>query len=418
MKKKVSLMANGAENGHAFRTSKKTTMSLKRFTHAKHLRGLGRPLLKRFFEKFAKELTKCQATLPPESLDDDEYFKALAEVFLLPEELPPEMAEVLYAVLEMANDKGVDRLTKAAKAKGLPIDWEKKATDLDIVMQVWLADEILMLEKHSEHRLMGMTAFQYWGTKTPPADRAAFAPPTEAVMEALRQAVDDWCRENHRGENTVSISKHPLDGEWWFLIQHGGLMARMPKVENQKTEILFYRPGKDDVVVYNLGRDEIRIHAGSKGEKELYRAEFGQRLRGDPAYFSERKNFVLDPLRQDVEKALAVDGLPDIRRIILQEVEMRFGGDFDDRTVRKSDDMVASAAQRSRDGKVIPAVPDSGKLVRAVFEVEFAHSKKPRKVQLHPPDELRVGRHGDLKAVHDWLTQREFRAATPPANGA
>ena len=293
-------------------------MSLKRFTNPKNLRGLGRPLLKRFFEEFKEDLTQCTAKLPPETLEDDDYFNQLAAVFFSPKELPPEMTEVLYAVLEMANDQGVDRLTKAAKEKGLAVDWGKGASNLDLVMQVWLADKDLMREQHSEYRLLGMTSFQYWGTKTPPADRVAFTPPTDEVMELLRKAVDDWCEENHRGENTASVSKHQLDGEWWFLVQHGGTMSRLAEAKgNQKTETLLYRPGKDDVVVYNIERDEIRIHTSSKGERELYRAEFGQRLRGDAAYFSERKSFVLNPLRNDVEQALSVDGLPEIKRITL-----------------------------------------------------------------------------------------------------
>jgi hypothetical protein len=323
--------------------------------------------------------------------------------------------EVLYAVLEMASDQGVDRLSQAAKEKGLAVDWGKEASNLDLVMQVWLADKDLMREQHSEYRLLGMTAFQYWGTQTPAANRLPFTPASKEALELVRQAVDDWCREHHRGEDAVSISSHQLDGEWWFLVQHGGTMSRLAEAKgNQKTATLIYRPGKDDVVVYNVGRDEIRVHAGSKGERELYRAEFGQRLRGDAGYFSERKSFVLDPLRADVEQALSVEGLPELKRITLLELEMSFGGEFDDRTVRKSDDMVASAAQRSKEGKVIQAVPDTGKLVRAVFEVEFANSMKPRKVHLRPPDELRVGRHGDMKVVQDWLSKREFRAT----NGA
>jgi hypothetical protein len=390
-------------------------MSLKRFTNPKNLRGLGRPLLKRFFAEFEEELTKCAAKLPGEVLEDDEYFKQLAEVFLSPKELPGEMVEVLYAVLEMANDQGVDRLSQAAKEKGLAVDWGKEASNLDLVMQVWLADKDLMREQHSEYRLLRMTAFQYWGTKTRPADRLPFTPPTDEALELLRKAVDDWCRENHRGDDTVSITRHQLDGEWWFLVQHGGTMSRLAEAKgNQKTETLIYRPGKDDVVVYNVGLDEIRLHAGSKRERDLYRAEFGQRLRGDAGYFSERKNFVLDPLRDDVERALSVEGLPELKRITLLEYEVQFGGEFDDRLVRKSDDMVASAAQRGKDGKVIQVVSENGSLVRAVFEVEFANSMKPRKVHLRPPDELRVGRHGDMKVVQDWLSKREFRAA----NGA
>jgi hypothetical protein len=395
-------------------------MSLKRFTSVRNLRGLGRPLLKKFFDRFEEELKECKATLPPTSLEnDDEYFKQLADVFFAPKELPQTMTAVLDAVVEMANEKGVECLCKAAKEKNLLIDWEKKATDLDIVMQVWLADAALMIEKHNEHRLVGTTKFYYWGTKTPPANRLPFTPPTKEALELARKAVDKWCVENHRGEDTVVITPHELDGEWWFLIQHGGTMSRLAESKgNQKTETLFYRPGKDDVVVYNVERDEIRIHTGSKAEWELYRTEFGQRLRGDPNYFSERKNFKLDPLRDDLGKALDLDGLTDIKSIVLQEVEIFYGGDFADKMVKKSNDMVISAAERSKNGKVVKPFPDGGKLTRAVFEIEFVNAKKPRRVTVRPPDELNVGRHGDVRAVQNWLSKRKFRDFDENGNGA
>jgi hypothetical protein len=385
-------------------------MSLKRFTSVKNLRGLGRPLLKEFFDRFDAELKAKGVTLPAESLEDDPYFKALADTFFAPKELPEDMTRVLEAVVELADDRGVADLTAAAKAKEWAIDWTKKRTNLDIIMQVWLVDADLMIKMHNEHRLVGTSRFAYWGTKTTPTERMAFTPPTDAVLELVRKAVDEWCVENHRGEDTVTITPHNLDGEWWYLIQHGGTMSRLAEAKgNQKTETLFYRPGKDDVVVYNVERDEIRINTGSKGELELYRKEFGQRLRGDPEYFSQRKNFVLDPLRADVDLALSVDGLPDIKSITLQELELTFGGDFGDRIIRKSDDMVASAVQRSKDGKEFKAVPDSGKMVRAVFEMEFTNSKKLRRITVRTPDIL-LGQEGNGKAVHAWLTLREFRA--------
>jgi hypothetical protein len=394
-------------------------MSLRRFTSVKNLRGLGRPLLKEFFEHFKSELEVCQAKLPAESLEDDPYFKQLAELFLSPKELPEKMAQVLYAVVELADEKGVQNLCAAAKGRNLPIDWTKPRTNLDVVMQVWLVDADLMIQQHNEHRLAGTTSFQYWGTKTPAADRLPFKAPTAEIVDLIRKAVDDWCMENHRGENTVMITPHELDGEWWFLIQHGGTMSRQAEsMGNRKTTTHFFRPGMDDVVVYNVERDEIRIHTGSKAERELYQREFGHRLRGDPEYFFERKNFVLDPLRKDVGKALETEGLPDIESIKLQELEISFGGDFDDRMIRKSDDMVASATQRSKDANAIRTVPETGQLLRAIFEIKFTNSKKPRKVQLRPPDELRVGRHGDVQAVQNWLTKREFRGTATNGHDA
>ena len=59
-------------------------MSLKRFTNAKNLRGLGKPLLTKFFDKFQAELAAKNVTLPAVTMKDDAYFTALAKVFLSP----------------------------------------------------------------------------------------------------------------------------------------------------------------------------------------------------------------------------------------------------------------------------------------------------------------------------------------------
>jgi hypothetical protein len=393
-------------------------MNLKRFTNVNHLRGLGRPLLKKFFDKFSDDLKASAVKLPPETLEsDDDYFKQLATVFYSPKELPKDMANVLFAVVELANDKGVERLTEAVKEKKLEFDWTKKRTDMDFIMEVWLLDPALMMEKHSEHHLLGMMNFHYWGTKTPPKERLPFTPPTDAMVELIRQAVDQWCQNNHRGKDTVAVTKYLLEGEWVFSIQHGGTMARLAEIkETPKTETLFYRPGKDDVVVYNIERDDIRIHMSLKGEEKLYRDEFGRRLRGDPKYFSDRKNFTLDPLRDDLALALNPDGVPAIEIITLKQVDIFYGGDFADRTVRKSNDLVLSAAERVKKGFDAKPFPDGGTLTGATFEIKFKGITKPRKVKLNIPDTLNVGRGGDRKVVEQWLTLREFRAVDKAGN--
>ena len=397
-------------------------MKLKRFTNPKTLRGLGRPLLGKFLDKFKDGLAGKGVVLPPDSAEDDEYFAALAKVFLSPNELPDDMIEALYAVVEMANEKGTERLLKGAAEKELPLALEEKSSYLDIAMQVWLADPELVTEKHSEHRLVAMTSFQYFGTKTPVGSRLPFRPPTAEALELMRADIDAWCADNQRGADTVTIAMHELDGEWFFLVQHGGTFTRTPKVEKRKTEVLHYRPGKDDVVVYCPVRDEIRVHGETGGVRKLYQEQFGQRLRGEPRYFSEKKTYVLDPLRADVEEALSTEGVAGIDRIVLQELEIRYGGQFNDSLVKTSDDMVASAARRSNNGKAVRAVPEGGELVRATLEFHFAKAKKGRRVSLRPPNVLRLARHCDARPVHEWMSKRGFRAnlcggEKPPAGG-
>ena len=393
-------------------------MSLKRFTNPKNLRGLGKPLLTTFFDKFKTELAASKVKLPDASTEDDAYFNALAKVFLSPTELPDEMVEVLYAVVEMADDSGQERLQLAVKEKNLALEVDEHTSHMDYAMRVWLADKELLMAKHGEHRLVRVTSFQYFGTKTAVGSRLPFKAPPQAAIDLVRDEVDKWCAAHNRGSETARVRMQELDGEWWFPIQHGGTVKRESKVEKRKVQTLHFRPGQDAVVVYCPARDEIRVHADTKGERVLYQEHFGKCLRGDDRYFSEKKCFTLDPLREDVDKALNPKKAARIKSITLQELEISFGGTFGDSTVRKSKDIVASAAERSKKkDKPVPAVPAGGKLVRATFELEFTGSKKPRKVHVRPPDMLKLGRHCDARPVHEWLSECEFRAVAKGKEG-
>ena len=79
---------------------------------------------------------------------------------------------------------------------------------------------------------------------------------------------------------------------------------------------------------------------------------------------------------------------------------------FNDGLVRKSDDVFTSAVAYTR-----PYAPinETAKLKRAAFDVYFGDSEKPRKVQLRPPNILKLGRHCDARLVHRWLSLKEFR---------
>jgi len=38
--------------------------------------------------------------------------------------------------------------------------------------------------------------------------------------------------------------------------------------------------------------------------------------------------------------------------------------------------------------------------------------EKPRKVQIRPPNILKLGRHCDARLVHRWLSKQKFRTTT------
>jgi hypothetical protein len=179
---------------------------------------------------------------------------------------------------------------------------------------------------------------------------------------------------------------------------------RKTKVEARRSEIMHFRPAKDDVVVYAPKRREIRLHAGTKGEKELYRRAFGRLLAGHEEHFNERKGYTLEPLREDCTEALNPRGLPGVQRIVLREVELAWGRRKDEFMVRGGLDIHGSARSRGRH-----AIPVYGTIVRAVMDFHFAGEAKPRRVEVRTPNTVKMARGCDARTVHEWLSARGFR---------
>jgi hypothetical protein len=304
----------------------------------------------------------------------------------------------------MATEEGQERLERAVAEGELALKFDEKASRGDIAMQVYLVAPELLAQKNNELRLARLSSFEYFGSKKPVDRSDSFVAPAKAALALATVDLNDWCKDNNRGDQTVYIEPYAIDGETWFLVRHGATFARMGKLEKGKLKMLHFRPAQDDVVVYDPVRDEVRIHAGTKGERELYQRTFGVRLFGDDKYFSERKAFSLEPLRRDGVAALDWDGGGDVERIVLREIEVAFGGGYNEVVIRKADDVFAAAEARER-----KAIPDGGRLVRAGFDVYFDGVTKPRKVHVRPPNVLKLGRYCDASVVQKWLSEKGFR---------
>ena len=388
-------------------------MRLKRFTKPNFLKEIGRELLGRFLSPFVSALTERKIPLPAPDLRDDEYFGALSRVAMSPDGLPDDMIEALYSIEEMATEEGQERLERAISQGELALKFGEKSSRGDIAMQAYLAAPELLAEKSNEMRLARLSSFEYYGCKTPVDRSGSFVEPPPETLALVTADLNAWFTENNRGEQTVYVEPYAIEGEFWFLVRHGDTFARLAKLEKGKLKMLHFRPAKDDVVVYSPKRDEIRIHAGTKGERELYQRTFGQRLFGEPKYFSERKAFTLEPLREDGPTALDMEGVGGIDRAVLREYEISFGGAFNTVVIRKEDDIFESAEARGQ-----KAIPDAGRVVRATFDVYFEGEAKPRRVQVRPPNALKLGRYCDAGIIQRWLSEKKFRDVTKPEKGA
>jgi hypothetical protein len=228
----------------------------------------------------------------------------------------------------------------------------------------------------------------------------------KCAIADLTFALDEWFATNHRGSETTRIEVYPLRGEYWFLIRHGDVFIRAPKVRQQTTEILHYRPERDDVIVYSPTLDEIRVNARTQGERELYIQQFGLHLRGGRDYFSHRAPYTLEPLRSQGQSALDVDGLDGIANITLRELEILLNNNQRETITRQAEDIFRCTPLDPRDASPIP---EDVHLARAIFDIQFAGARRAHPVEIRPPNILKVSRRSDPHAVRDWLLKRGFR---------
>lgn len=377
-------------------------LRFKRFTKTGILKSIGKNLLDAFLHRVNAQIEpEQQFTIPDVGLEEDQYFTALSSMFMSPELLPVQLNETLYAIDEMASDVGMERLQQGVEAANITIPYDpNNTTAADYALQVWMTDPTLLSRKHNEMQLHRLSSFEYHQAALRPADGEVFTPPDRATLANMCMVMDQWFSRHNRGQETTRIETYLMDGEYWFLIRHGEPLARTPKVEQRRTEIMHFRPEKDDVVVYHPNRGEIRINAQIKGIKELYRTVFGESLFGDANHFSVGEKYKLTPLVEDT--ATAVEPIPGIDQITLLELEYYKGYGQNFRIIHRADDILAinlSEPYSIREGSV---------LKRAVFEVLFTGATKSRKVEIRPPNLLKLGRHCDAAMVEHWLLEKRF----------
>ncbi len=109
----------------------------------------------------------------------------------------------------------------------------------------------------------------------------------------------------------------------------------------------------------------------------------------------------LDPLRADGPEALAAADIPDFSGATLREIEIAWENLQEEVTIKRAADLFKTA-----DGS--DPIPRSGKLIRAILDLHFSRAQKPHKLEIVPPDTLRLDHPADSHAVVRLLTLKHF----------
>ena len=376
------------------------TYNLRRFAQPAVLKAIAPKRLQEFLGPYRTYFDGRGLPLPSPNASNGLDHEQLVEVLMTPDaDTPKDLVDALFFVNEMSTDENMDLLLEEAETKGLSLDGKPDPTAADVAVQVFLQDRQLLERKHAEQYLTRPRVFEYFQTQARPVP--AFKQPSWVTLVALEHDLDNWFEKKKRGRGS-RVFVYPKGDSIWFLVRHGDPFRREGSLDGDQMSSVFYRPEKHDVLVYEPALGELRMNTCNKGEKEIYRVEFGRNVFGNTDFFPGTGKYTLEPLRRDGAVSIVctdVDGMDWVR---LREVQFLRGGTEREIEIRKAKDLFAALEGRGQ------SMPATAPILRASFHVKFTDAKSPRIVTIRPSNIAQYTRDSDADVVEDWFQKRGF----------
>ena len=327
-------------------------------------------------------------------------YDMLAHVFVeAGEGMPEYLVDSLFIILEMADEAGMDAILDAQEEYGLVLQVGDDPDPADVAVQAWLQDKELLEEIHNQHQLTRPRSFTTFvaGVTEPPD----FVPPTVEQMAALEARLAAWFGKRKRG-NDCRILVYPREKQCLFLVRHGLPCKREGTFNDGKSDSVFYRPRKHDVVVYDIENAELQMNCCGVREMKEFQLAFGAHLFGNENFFPGDAKYTFAPLVEKGRNCLACGEVAGMESVTLREVEFFYAGKPWQRITRRSDDVFLLVE------KELFKWPSVDRITRATFEVRFKDSKKVRRVTIIGSNKAQYCRDEDAAMVEEWLKLAGF----------
>jgi hypothetical protein len=375
-----------------------TRFNPRKFTDPDWLGTISPRFLTALLQPWQDYLAQRGFEFPPHSTDCIDC-EALATILMSPDaNSPVDMLDALYYVHETCAAEDVEALRSTARGRGLVLNAPDDAGAADIVVQVWLADSDLIMDRHAEVLARHQRNFEFFAGRT----RLPFPTMDDTVSSQIEAAFDIWFAAHRRGRGCRLLVFRD-ERTVWILIRHGrGMKRELSHVDDGTSETQIYRPQQHDVLIYDEASGEIGVHATTKGERKLYLRVLGDLLFADEEHFSSGAKFTLAPLIEDGVGSLQCADIEGVESVRLIEYRQYWGAQFKETETRRATDIFAALARRGLDR--LPGPEPAA----ATFMIRFSDSPKERRVAIRLPSSARYDRSADSELVEHWLALRGF----------
>ena len=327
-------------------------------------------------------------------------YDMLAHVFVeAGEGMPEYLVDSLFIILEMADEAGMDAILDAQEEYGLVLQVGDDPDPADVAVQAWLQDKELLEQIHNQHQLTRPRSFTTFVAEV--SEPPDFVPPTAEQIAALEARLAAWFGKRKRGHD-CRILVFPREKQCLFLVRHGLPCKREGTFNDGKSDSVFYRPRKHDVVVYDIENAELQMNCCGVREMKEFQLAFGAHLFANENFFPGDAKYTFAPLVEKGRNCLACGEVAGIESVTLREVDLFYAGKPWQRITRRSDDVFLLVE------KELFKWPSVDRITRATFEVRFKDSKKVRRVTIIGSNKAQYGRDGDMGMIEQWLKLAGF----------
>lgn len=324
--------------------------------------------------------------------------------------MPGQLQQALLDVADLASEAGHEAALHLAGERQLDLfgaGAELSAEDL--AFRLYLEHGELFAASHARVQSQEARRFvDFFPERHRPMEGARAEPKRVLLIEQLRR----WFAARNRSEYAdVRVSES--DDEVSFVIIHGRPPRNLSVITSPLSrERLSIVPDKQDAVIFEKSTGRLSINAQFPAEHDFYRLAIGKVFFGAEDHF--RPEAVLDcsVLIDDPASALSATGLHGLDAVALREI-----------TLEAVDAPCDSMEWRANDlhQVLLVELPDLLRRERTVRKAKLAlfpaRSRKPKIVEIVPPNKLTYDRRTHEPVVREFLFARGFMRHPSNRNG-
>lgn len=366
-----------------------------------NLRHIGREHLEQLLKHYADELKKAEIHTPPADVDDDAYYRLLADIFMQPEGIPVKLHDALFFIKALDTTAGETRIVQSVRRRRLSIDLAAESSTADKVLQAWLQDEELVRRLFVEAGIDAGKSFVHFRPESLPLPpMLSFADVREKFEKHLAAVFRDRARSDQ-----VEVTEYRRGNERVYAVRHAEPFRRDTKQKPAGTEPLYYWPSVQDLIIYNTQTHHLRMNVPLRWQRKAYAREFSLCFFDGLDLFIECKVFTLQPLFDKGRDALEAK-LYGIEEIRLRELQQVVDEETNDVRIRRADDVFD--AYGAEDG--LPQEP----IRKAVFGVLMRKGGSyQRKVTVEEGNVAKYTQDAAGRHVTAWLDGQGFTVGAP-----